>query len=234
MSKFVNSRFQFEIRYTPILNFNSVYKELLSPYLKLASGFKIHGQNSPQEHIELIFEEDHFHIDARWDRLIFVTEGDLANLTDDTSITKIYFEIFDKFKGIKTFGKVNNYVTYAVGVDTRADSSKEEIITNFKSTYLKDEALKFVSNEIDPDIAITYEYERDDINHFISFGPYLYESDLNRRNLSPYKSEDVSEIHSSNGYMIEYRISHRTQSVNKDTLVNFINLLKDEYLKFSI
>jgi len=234
MPAFLTSRFQFEVKYSPILNFSSAYKELFSPYLKLASAFKIHGHNTHQERIDLIFDDENFHIDARWDRLIFVTEGDLGKFSKSNAITKLYFEILNKIESLNTFGQVNNYVAHAVGVRTKEDLAREKIINNMKSNFLKDEVLKFTPNQVDTDIAITFDFEHDDMSHSISIGPYFFESDLMKRNLSPFKTEELSHLNSCNGYMIEYKVSENIKSVNIKNLQKFIANLESEYSKFDI
>lgn len=234
MSGFLTARIQFEIKYTHILNFGSLYKEVVSPYLKLSSGFTLHNQNTPQEYIQILFEEDNFHIDCRWDRIIFVSEGSLSKFKDTKSSFKIFFEIFEKLRAQSSFGKINNYVALAHGVRIKEKEDFESLVESFQGNFLKSKVNNISAGKAVDDIAIILEFTEGGKDVNLSIGPYDYEKDIDNRNLTPFKSSELNPIKENHGYIMQLKINEVTQEVNFEKVTSFIEIVEKYYSKFDL
>jgi hypothetical protein len=233
MDHLLNAKFQFEIRYTYILDFESHYKSILSPYLKLATGMEIHGQNTRTEYLKLLFEEDGFSIDCRWDRIVFVSEGKLNNLKNSQSaLNKIFYEIFDKFTALSSFGTVTNYVMVANGVKQIEDSNFEDLVEDFTNHYLTENALSHF-NGTDKDLGITTNYTRSGIDIAERFGPFNYQEDIERQNLLPFSKDDNSELKSNHGYMLQVKFYEETGSIDFNKTANLIEKIADSFENYN-
>lgn len=235
MSELINAKFQFEIRYTYILDFESHYKSILSPYLKLATGMEIHGQNTRNEYIKLLFEEDGFSIDCRWDRMVFVSEDKLDNIKkNQSSLNKIFYEIFETISSLPSFGGVTNYVMVANGIKILENSAFDEIVENFIDQYLTDVASSHFKGS-NKDVAISTDYTRNGIEISERFGPYNFKEDISRQKLLPFsKDGDNSDLHSNHGYMIRANFFEDTANIDFEetsNLIDEINILFEQYNK---
>lgn len=229
---FITAKFQFEIRYTPILNFQSIYRELLAPYIKLSSGFRINNKNQDSEYITIVFEEEGVHIDCRWDRLILLTQGDHQSIIDPDGLSKIYFEIFEKLKTNDSFGIINNYIAVASGVTThkQSDIKLEQVKKNFIEYYFQNSISKRLESKNQPDPAIIFDFVDNDGNdNNLSIGPYDYDKDFKKRNLAPYNSEKFESLKSNYGYMVEYKITSTDSRVDLTTISSFFKKLDSFY-----
>lgn len=92
-------KLEFEIIYSPILNFSQVYKEKIGPFIRLASNININNENSLKETIRITFSEEKLDITCNLDRIIFRTQGDLERLTKSSqSPVRIVFDILEAIK----------------------------------------------------------------------------------------------------------------------------------------
>ena len=191
MEKILCPKFQFEVRYTHILNFSLIAREILSPYLKLTTGFQIFGQNSLEETIRINFEEDCFHIDVRWDRILLVGERDIERFDDENSQIKVFFEIIDKLQTTNSFGNFTGFFLLIYFVKIQ-DKTQNKILDEFISKYCNVEVRKLLN---DPnDIGITLEKS----NHAgkqeaITVGPFT-NKEIEIHSLMPFKSKRSEEL----------------------------------------
>ena len=63
----IKSHHQIEIRFTPILNFDTLSKSIIAPYLKISSSFNIEEENSVRQRIILGFDSETYKIVFHWD-----------------------------------------------------------------------------------------------------------------------------------------------------------------------
>jgi hypothetical protein len=98
------AKFQFEVRYTHILDFNQIGRGIIAPFVKLSTGFNIGNEGTVEELIRLEFAHDKFAMEFRWDRAFVYTEGDLSRFNEETSSINIFFKILKKLKDHQSFG----------------------------------------------------------------------------------------------------------------------------------
>ncbi|GAA5522328.1 hypothetical protein LQ318_11310 [Aliifodinibius salicampi] len=232
MDNFLVAKFQFEIRYTYILDFESHYKSILSPYLKFASGMQIHGQGTRNEYIKLLFEEDGYSIDCRWDRMVFVYEGEINNLKKNQSaLNKIFFEIFDQISSLQSFGKITNYLIVANGVKLVENEHFEELVEKFTSHYLSDSANVHFDGD-NKDSAIIVEYNKDGVDVTQKFGPYNCQNDIDKHDLLPFNMEEDTKLKKMNGLIMQLKFFEETAFINFDKTTVLIEEMNNIFQKF--
>ena len=220
MEKILCPKFQFEVRYTHILNFSLIAREILSPYLKLTTGFQIFGQNSLEETIRINFEEDSFHIDVRWDRIILIGERDIERFDDENSQIKVFFEIIDKLQNTNSFGSFTSFLflIYFVKIQEKVQN---KILDEFVSKYCTPEIKNLLN---DPnDISITLEKSNyADKQETIMVGLFT-NKDLEVHSLMPFKSKELLDIRQKYGLMLQLRIF---ENITKPTFKTFQKLIE--------
>lgn len=220
-------RFHFEVRYSHILNFSTVVKDVLSPYLRLVTSFKISNQGLLEENIKLLFEDDAYAIDVRWDKIIFTAENDINRFNDENSPISIFFEILDKLGKKESFGMITNCVFMAVMVNI-SEEKHEKILKDFKGQYLNSNTDKFFTEP--DDIAIVLEKQENDRLTSITIGPYS-PKDIPRRNLIPFKSQELFiKLAEKNGIMMEMKVFENNKNINFKYFKELIKL-SNNYIK---
>ena len=88
---------QFEIRFTPILNFSNSIKEILAPFIKFSdTPPQVQRENTILETITFNANSNTL-ITVSWDRIILRHEGDIEKLSENNSIIEEpLFTIFNK------------------------------------------------------------------------------------------------------------------------------------------
>ncbi len=172
-------KLQIEIRFTPILDFSSAYKTILSPYLKLAN-FSIQNFGAPEESCILTFkDEPNIRIDARWDRLIYILNTNEKTAFDATSPIMYFFEIYDKLKSLNSYGTLNDFLLATWHIE-----KKESFTANSVTEKWLKKTPKISEFDLD-DIAIVYEAKSKNNDVFkLQFGPFKV-SDIKSFGLSP-------------------------------------------------
>ncbi len=129
-------KLQFEIVYSPILNFSQVYREKIASFARLANKINVDiaSENSLKETMRINFVEEEFAIHCSLDRIIFVTQGDLERFIKNAqSPIRIFFNMLTNISQIDTFDKVKSYV-YAVSY---LNPIKEKsIVESFSKKFL--------------------------------------------------------------------------------------------------
>ena len=120
-------RIQFEIRYTHILNFSTIIKEIISPFIKLGDNFNISNQGSLIEGIKINFEKEKFSIECLWDRMILITQEDIDQLGDQNATIKVFFDIYNKLKEYPSFGEIRNYLLVLTVIYLNNEKSEENL-----------------------------------------------------------------------------------------------------------
>ena len=228
------AKIQFELRFSPILNFSTIYREIISPFLKLASGFQINNQGGGNEGIMLLFQEDYFQIDCRWDRLILISEGDTSRFTDKNSSIKYFFELFETFNKLNSFGKLTHYILLVNGINLQ-EATSDKIIAEFESNYLNKQSIKNIisGNKVD-DIMITLEFKNSSENISLSFGPFSENTDVEKRSLYPFKTAIYDKVKNKNGIMSEIKIIELVQTVDKNKLLKALETCETYHKKIAL
>ncbi|RWY53882.1 hypothetical protein [Mucilaginibacter gilvus] len=210
----IQSFHQFEIRFTPILNFHILSRTIIAPYLTRTSSVNIENENLIKQRITLIFDSEGFNISLFWDRIIFQTSSNLKNLAESNSIVEEpFFSIFKKITSLDEFGNILNCLFNIVTINVNADYKLE----NFKKVFLKDDL-----NEILPykDVAITLnEIVNNNVTE-VSFGPYVGIEDLTNRKIK-YSLIHEEELRTAGGVFSDLKIVDEVDSVDFKTYQGF-------------
>jgi len=199
-------RFQFEIRYTNILNFNSVAREAISPFIKLASNIVIVNQGQLEEQIKLDFDSN-WSLDVRWDRVIAISESDINVFQEETSSLNILFSILEQLSLAKSFGTIKDYLLFATFVKI-VDQPIETITESFRTKFLKDNVFDIFKSD---DYRITFEKTNDDKVTTVSIGTFS-EKDLILKNIYTYihQSPDSTDV----GYIMDIKFYEKISKAN--------------------
>ena len=215
-------KYQFEIRYTNILNFNDIYREIASPYLKVAD-FVINRNLDGSEYIVLHFKDEKVMIDVRWDRIIFTVEGKREDMDASAGPLYYYFEILDKIAESPAFGKFKNAV---LGRWQLLElESDVEVVKAFSKKFLTDKNI-FVGEEgYDlADIMVTLNFGDPQTKSMkINYGPFKPEVDIVGQNLLLFTPTKDEELNAKNRILI-YAIAF--EETNEGNLATFKTLNK--------
>lgn len=216
--------FQFEVRYSHILNFSQVARKILSPYVKLATGIRVEHQSTFQEKIILTFEDMNYYISIDWDRIIIRGQEDLDLYCKDNSpIEMPFFNILERIKTLEEFGNIDS-VLFATTFLSKIDESEASILQSFNDKYLSDSSKRILSGNHN-DVAIILDKKLDEENTHVSYGPYFGLSDLLRRPLSPVNIDALGDIN-FNGEILEYKYFKNAKSINFSDFVKIVNNAK--------
>src|SRR3989304_6704548 len=202
---------QFEIRYTKILNFQTLIKEVIAPFVPMALNILPEHENAVQLcRYTLLFAE--YSIIVTWDRVLIKYEGDLKVLIENNSIIEEpFFNLFNKIKDLGSFGNVVNCLS-ATHIINHTDKNQTEIKKDFVGTYLnKNNIERIISNPTD--VAIVLEKNTDGKQITVQLGPYIGIADLHKRNIIPQNQEILKNINIV-GEMAEIKILEILKSIS--------------------
>jgi hypothetical protein len=206
---------QFEIRYSTIINFTSVVRPVIAPFVKLASRVIIDNENLITEKITLIFDDEFYHISVFSDRIIFRCErfdtSDLAN--NNSFIEEPFFNIYDKISQLPDFGTTNSILYFTFYVNTQTSKKIETLRKEFiESNFSSNSCVSMISGLTD--IAVTLEAKEEDGSALsISTGPYLGIEDINKRNFNISDKKLLGELENL-GQIIDYKHFMLTSKAN--------------------
>jgi hypothetical protein len=221
MSAILYPKFQFEVRYTHILNFSNIAREIISPFIKLCNSFNFFNEGTKEETIRLIFEDDFF-IDVRWDKIILLSERNPNRFDDENSQITVFFKILKKLQETISFGKFNNYyfLLYLVKL---SDETSAEILGSFKKKYFHDSVDKLLPNANDYSVVLQRNDDKKNKQEQISTGPYSYR-DNSKHTLLPFNSAELNELqlHTVKGRMLYMMILEDITDMNFKILRDLI------------
>ncbi len=222
---------QFEIRYQQILDFTPSYRVILESYLENCV-LNIGLPNTPQESATMHFKEENYFFDLRWDRFIFISEGDRVDLIKPQGPFFIFFEIFGKLKSRFPKLKVVNAL-----LQESCIRHSEVNIEEIKARYGK----RFFTNEVDLsfphesiDFSIILDFIKGKRQFKVSFGPFDYKKDVLAFNLSPINKRGVEYFEKYNGLYIDCLYFEPLRDVNFHTYKGFNEIISNYRDKISI
>lgn len=202
---------QFEIRYSPILNFKQVISSVLTPFIALAQQFHVDNENSYEERYRLDFSNSRYRILLGWDRIVLIYEGKLDGLDGPNSIVQEpFFNLYSKLSGLDDFGAVKDVLLYAVLVNFN-DLDRTENFNNFIEKYNNPKTLAILPES--NDIGFVLEKKTDETFTSVIHGPYIGIEDLKARNAMP-KFTSIEEYDEKLGEMAEIKIFKSVQRVD--------------------
>lgn len=234
-SSVVCAKFQFELRYSHILDFRDQYKAVIAPYLKLASGFQILNQQALEEHVRLEFIDTAASIEVRWDRMILLSEGDMDRMKPKGFLpSKIFWEIYDKLSSLESFGQFANYIASVQGVDVKEIGSSESNTGFLEEYFNKGKLASWIAKNELLDLAFIVEVKTPEgVEVTITLGPFHGAKDIQRRGLIPFRSDSLSQLPSAEGRMIDTKIVRRGGIANHTEFVQCIKIAQSYHDKMS-
>lgn len=222
----INLKTQFEIRYTPLLDFNPVYKSIVAPYLKLCD-FTLDGTATYDEKIVLHFKKEKYQIDIRWDRIICVAEGPRADLRKTQGPLFAFFDILDKLRLSPSFGILNNCVLSEVNFKEGGGKTFQEVKENFKEKYLKSESYINVEGfEDDCGVTLSYFYPPSKTLK-IAYGPFNPEKDYSEMKLLPISKVFPLDYQEKHGLVLDCLYIESTQGADIELYRRFSNFISN-------
>lgn len=214
MTEFV-PRFQYEIRFNHILDFNDHYKALLAPFVKLTSRIRIEKEGKLDQHVVMEFETGRYDVLVGWDRMVYIGVGPISTYElAGSPIAEPFFNIFKQIKNLPAFSSTSSHILYLVYVNASSSGSKdEEIVSTFKKQYFSSKLDELVAPIDDVNFTINQRTSSDEIA--LTVGPYLGTGDLKKRQL-----RTDFEHATSKGTMVEF------QNVQKQSDVSYSNFSK--------
>lgn len=221
---------RFEIRFTPILNFSRLIREIASPYLRLTSSFNINNQGRIDENIKLNFEEDRYSIDCMLDRLVISFEDNPERFAHPNSMIKIFWEILEKVTQSSSFGALRNYIFLCYEIKP-LDLSFNEILKKIKNKFLNASVDSILPDTTD--LAVVLEKNSQNKQRRITFGPYT-ESDNKKHNLFPFTGNKLSDFNKKYGTLLVVQASGEFTKINQELLKDLSDEQKKHSTNFSI
>jgi hypothetical protein len=210
-------RHQFEVRYTPILAFADLYKSVFNKYLKIAD-FRIQKEGTIEEFIVVRFKKENFQIDCRWDRIIFLSQGDRNDISKPQGPLFKFFEILKELSSDSKFGLIRDAVL-SIAYLEEDTGSFEEIVKKFKEKYISN--YSFDLPEFSEDYGIMIEFENKGKIFKQQFGPFNYKTDINTHNLTPLYDARPEEFKDFSGLIVDTTYYEKIDFVDFDTFKRF-------------
>jgi hypothetical protein len=194
------------------LNFPSIVRDSIAPFVKFASSIGIEDENSHNEKITLFFKEMNYSIIVSWDRLIFKSEiMDFSNLYQNNSIVEEpFFNLFDKITKMSGFGEIRNYLSFSIFVKP-IDKDITEITEDFIKRYLN---ISNVNGYLPcTDLGINFERKKDGSQTFYNLGPYTGIEDFKKRNID-IKNRQLIDMLNCYGEMFEFKFFEESKTLS--------------------
>lgn len=201
----------FEIRFPFLLGSHKEIRKILSPYMQMVTRVNFQKENTVEEKITLMFEDDSYAVIASWNRLAFRYEGDITSLSESNSaIENPFFEIYSKIKDLDSFTSPSNFLFYAMFVKVSENRKEKQIVETMNQSFLTDQSRKLLANV--SDIGIVLEDEGDKHKTKLTFGPFKGSEDLDNRKVEINRKENLL-LYESVGEMIEFNHLERIKDV---------------------
>lgn len=226
MAEPIVARYQFELRYHPIFNFSSSYKDIVAPYVRNSQAFQIEDSEYGQEKVVMRYDEHQLVWEVRWDRMFFLAEGDVLSLSGKDSFAKLFFELFEKFREMTGFGSLRTVFSRMHCVVPR--DSHIQPADFAESIGIKSLSKQFNLRDLD-DIAITIERKFESNSALrMTYGPFNGEEDIVRHKLLPMESVELkAALLRTNGILVDSLVTDNVQNADYRTLADAIKLQLD-------
>jgi len=218
-------RIQYSIDYVHILSFREEYKDAVIPYFGLDNlRYGIDNENTINESIRLIYNQEHMAIAFRKEGLTIVYEGEEGDLKNQNGVMKLFWDLFERTQKFKGYRKTVKHSVILKAVQIMDKDNVENILKDTK--YLKINPFGQLT-----DFGCIYEFHKNDRFHKFDFGNYS-EKDVETHDLSPFKTKDNSDLFDGNiGLMCHSEVREDSNNVSfskfKSILNDAENMIKD-------
>ena len=208
-----NLKAQIEVRFTPILDYHSKFKTILSPFLRFAK-FETKKINNNDVFI-LNFAEEKYEITCTWNSLIFHTFEPTENILEKTGNLTHFFVILEKIKKIDSFGKIIDIIYGNWYLNTIPE---DDIISLYKDNYIND---KINSIEGDDNYhQITINKQTNKYNFQIQITPVFNLGNLQSQGVMPKIIEDIIPIIDYKGILYNIAIVYTNYDLDSLRKIN--------------
>jgi hypothetical protein len=208
-------KIQVEARFKPILNFFDVYKPIVAPHLKTATGYNIGNQGTYDESILIHYKEENYAIDIRQDRLIFITESRQEKLFEPSG------QMFHFFKILEEISKVNTFVCFgsivlAEWILFESEKTPEIVANEFKEKNIPNAIGSFHDMVID-DYSITQTFNGKTNSFKLVYGPFK-RTDVTTYELDNLSKDKTESLKSKNGILSQSILVEKTETIDLEIM----------------
>lgn len=187
-------RIQYNIDYTHILTFKDEYKNAILPYFGFDNfRYSIFNENTINESIRMIFDNDKIALTVSKEAINFMFEGDVNDLKNQTGIIKNFWDIYEKILNFKGYKRTNRHGLIIHAVDIKEKGEVENILKN--NPYFKLNPF----GKID-EFTCLYDFKQDEKSYKFYFGNFS-EKDIKNHDLRPFKTEFNKDLIDGVGLM---------------------------------
>ncbi|MBN2745258.1 MAG: hypothetical protein JXR34_00895 [Bacteroidales bacterium] len=217
-------RVQYSIDYVHILTFKEEYKKAVIPYFGFdALRYGIDNENTINESIRLVFEQEKFAIVFRKEGISFIYDGSAEDLKSQNGVMKIFWEMYDRTKSFEGYKRSSKHQLLCHDVN---------LVDRIEYEKLTKEAPHFSVNPFGAldDFACIYEYKKGAKSYKFEFGNFKNE-DIKIQELRFLNSEFNSDLDSDSfGTLckteIKEELSNPSFSKFKELLADSESLIK--------
>lgn len=184
--KTYNPFYQLEVKFTPIIDFKYINRKIIKPYLRLATRIGVKNENTLNESLHIISDDEKFVIYFWWDRLFLVSQGGIEDMTVNNSIVEqFFFPLLNDITASQEFLEIQNYLLFitTISMDDDKNNNEKTVSENFTNKYLSKKTKGIFENISDAAIMITEKTIDNEVD--ILCGPYLGGEDLGKRKSKP-------------------------------------------------
>lgn len=203
-------RVQYQINFIHIITFNYEYRSIVAPFFAMANmQYAIENHGTLEESIRLVFPDNAILIQLSKEGIIFVYEGDIAEIKKSHPIVEIFFDLYSKIKALNGYTQTNRHTVKVHDVNISEDP--KNTVSKYANQYLK-------INPFPPlkEFACIYNFEKDDCIYNIQAGNFS-KDDIAKYGLSPFKTSFNMDLINGLGLMSDITITEndKTPSVSK-------------------
>lgn len=226
------ARYQLEVRYHKLLNFNDFIAKIINPYFKLASDVDVIRDINTSDRYKLKFDEDKFTIDIWWDRAYILCQGPIENKLQTSSSFNLFFQILDKMHKHEEFIGFKNNLAHFDIVKTFEINNERELLTKFKSKYINENYSQFFDDISDYSFTVENGSVQKKLTG-LTIGPFT-KRDLSKHGLFPFGSAEILELESKYGLLIKLKLFEKSNQFTNDNFKEIVKTLNSISNKIEI
>lgn len=192
----------YTISHIHILTFQSHIRQIISPYFSYEPlEYGIDNEGTLNENIRIIFRNDGFLMQFNKETATLMYEGPISEVRKSNAVVDIFFDIYQKIKGIDGFVKTTAHTMEADFVGfTNKQNHDESLVANKLVTIPFPNVSEYAS---------IMEMSQNDSTIRLQFGNYN-EKDILKYNLSPLKTAYNEALKGNYGYIAQIRVTEET------------------------
>jgi len=219
---------QYNLDYVHILSFREEYKNAVIPYFGLDNlRYGIDNENTINESIRLLYNQEHMAIAFRKEGLTIVYEGEEKDLKNQNGVMKLFWDLFERAQKFKGFRKTVKHSVILKAVEIMDKDKMVDILKNPK--YFNVNPFGQMS-----DFGCIYEFNNNDRFCKFEFGNYS-EKDIETHDLSPFRTTENSDLFDGNtGLMCHAEVREDLNNITFSKFKSLLNEAEDIIKRYKI